>query len=86
LWIQFHCITDQNNIKIVIEEYKAPTKNNGKVVKNDNKFFLPPIPWKWTLYDGFKVVGFGYTFTEEDANLVANRTLNTYKTKKPQYS
>lgn len=86
MWIQFHCITDQNNIKIVIEEYKAPTKNNGKVVKNDNKFFLPPIPWKWTLYDGFKVVGFGYTFTEEDANLVANRTLNTYKTKKPQYS
>jgi hypothetical protein len=77
---------DQNNIKIVIEEYKPPTKSSGKVVKNDNKFFLPPIPWKWTLYDGFKVVGFGYVHTEDHANLMANEALLNYKTKKPLYS
>jgi hypothetical protein len=73
-------------MKIVVEKYKAPTKSSGKVVKNDNKFYLPPIPWKWTLYNGSKVVGFGYTFNEEDANLMANKTLNSYRTKKPQYS
>lgn len=61
--------------KVVIEKYKAPTKKSGKAVKNENKFFLPPIPWKWTVYDGFKVVRFGYTHTEDDANLSANAAL-----------
>jgi hypothetical protein len=77
---------EQNSIKIVIEEYKPATDSNGKVVKTGKKFFLPPIPWKWEVLNGYKVIGFGYTFTEEDANLMANKALNAYKTKKPQYS
>ena len=73
-------------MKIVIEEYKhKPRMYKGKDMTKD-MFFLPPIPWKWTLYNGSMVVGFGYTFTEEDANLMANQTLNSYKTKKPQYT
>jgi hypothetical protein len=72
-------------MRIVIEEYKAPTKGKGKSVKNENKFYLPPIPWKWEVLDGSTVIGFGYTFTEEDANLMANKALSTYKIKKPQY-
>ncbi len=65
-------------LKIVIEEYKPPVKSNGKPVKNQDKFFLPPIPWKWTLYNGFKVITFGYTHTEEDAELAANKAINRY--------
>jgi hypothetical protein len=72
-------------MRIVIEEYKAPTNSNGKVVKNGKKFFLPPIPWKWEVFNGSTVIGFGYTFTEDDANLMANKALSAYKTKKPQY-
>jgi hypothetical protein len=73
-------------MRIVIEEYKAPTNSNGKVVKNGKKFFLPPIPWKWEVLNGSTVIGFGYTFTEDDANLMANKALSAYKTKKPQYT
>lgn len=66
-------------MKIVIEEYTPPTKKNGKLVKNEDKFFLPPIPWKWTLYDGFKVLTYGYTHSEEDANKMANQAINQYR-------
>jgi len=44
-------------------------------------FFLPVIPWKWTLYNGLRVVGFGYTHTEEDANRTANGALRDYNRK-----
>ena len=54
-------------MKIVIEEYIE--------VDNGNKFMLPPIPWKWTVYQQEKVLGFGYTYSEEDANSMANKIL-----------
>ena len=44
-----------------------------------NAFYLPPIPWKWTLLRGSKVVRFGYCHTEEDANEMANQSLNYFK-------
>jgi hypothetical protein len=59
------------SLKIVIEEYTPP-----KLAKNaKKKFFLPPIPWQWTLYDGLKVVSFGYCHTEEDAEVMANSAI-----------
>lgn len=65
-------------MKIVIEEYKhKPRMYKGKDMTKD-MFFFPPIPWKWTLYNGSKVVGFGYTHTEEDANKAANQAINRY--------
>lgn len=59
----------------MIEEYTPPKKSNGKLVKNEKEFFLPPIPWQWTLYDGFKIVSFGYCHTEEDAEVMANSAI-----------
>jgi hypothetical protein len=41
-------------------------------------FYLPPIPWKWTLYDGSKVIRYGYTHNEDDANKMANQAINQY--------
>jgi hypothetical protein len=67
---------DLTKRSIGIEQYKAPTKKNGKAVKNENKFFLPPISWKWTVYAGFDVVTYGYAHTREDAELAANRAIN----------
>jgi hypothetical protein len=49
-----------------------------------NAFYLPPIPWKWTLTKSGKVIGFGYCHTEEDANRMASQSLNNFK--KPQYT
>jgi hypothetical protein len=66
-------------MKVVIEEYTPPKKPSGKLVKNSHKFFLPPIPWQWTLYDGSKIVSMGYTHTEEDANKMANQAINQYR-------
>ena len=37
---------------------------------------MPVIPWKWTVYDGPKIVQFGYTHTEEDAKKIANSLVN----------
>ena len=67
-------------MKIVIEEYKSQPKSKSKKFK-DERFTLPPIPWKWTLYNGLKVVGFGYAHTEEDANKMANGALRDYNRK-----
>ena len=65
-------------IKVVVEKYKPPLKPSGKPVKNNNKFYLPAIPWSWTLYSGSRVLRFGYCHTEEDANLMANRALKDF--------
>lgn len=63
----------------VIEEYTPPTKSNGKPVKYEKKFFLPPIPWKWTVYVGFDVVTYGYCYSQEDANMAADKAINQYR-------
>lgn len=63
----------------VIEEYTPPVKSNGKPVKNENKFFLPAIPWKWTIYKGFDIVTYGYTHTKEDADKMADQAINQYR-------
>ncbi len=57
-------------LKVIIEEY-VEEKRVG--------FYMPAIPWKWTLYDGLKVVTYGYCHTEEEADIMANSALNTYK-------
>ena len=68
-------------LKIVIEGYvHKPRVYKGKDMTK-KMFFLPVIPWKWTLYSGLKVVGFGYTHTEEDANKMANGALRDYNRK-----
>lgn len=68
-----------NNLVKVIEEYTPPVKKSGKLVKNEDKFFLPPIPWKWTVYSGFDVVTYGYTHTEEHAHKMADQAINQYR-------
>jgi len=50
----------------VIEEY-TPKDRSG--------FYMPVVPWKWTVYDGLNILGFGYTHTEEDAKKMANETM-----------
>ena len=70
-------------LKIVIEEYVSPFKkgkNGGRSPKRlETNFRLDPIPWMWTLYDGLKVVRYGYAHTEEDANKMANQAINQYR-------
>ena len=66
-------------LKIVIEEYKhKPRKYKGKGMTKE-MFFLPVIPWKWTLYDGLKVLTYGYCHTEEQAEITANGALKPYR-------
>ena len=67
---------DLTKLSIAYEEYKEPVKSNGKAVKNSKKFYLPPMPWKWTIYRGFDVVTFGYAHTREDAEEAANKAIN----------
>ncbi len=57
-------------LKVVIEEY---------VEKKRVGFYMPAIPWKWTLYDGSKVVRYGYCHTEEEAEAAVNGALKAYK-------
>jgi hypothetical protein len=57
-------------LKVVIEEY---------VEKKRVGFYMPAIPWKWTLYDGSKVVRYGYCHTEEEAETAVNGALKTYR-------
>lgn len=65
-------------LKIVIEEYvHKPRLYKGKDMTKE-MFFLPVIPWKWSLYSGLKVITYGYAHTEEDANLSANRAIKQY--------
>lgn len=65
-------------MKIVIEEYvHKPRVYKGKDMTKE-MFFLPPIPWKWTLYNGAKIVRYGYAHTEDDANKMANQAINQY--------
>jgi hypothetical protein len=49
-----------------------------------NAFYLPPIPWQWTLLKDNQIITFGYCHTEEQANDMANKSLNYFK--KPQYN
>jgi hypothetical protein len=63
-------------VKIVIEKYKhKPRMYKGKDMTKE-MFFFPAIPWRWTLYKGSEVVGFGYTHTEEDANTAVNKAID----------
>lgn len=65
-------------MKIVVEEYvHKPRPYKGKDMTKD-MFFLPAIPWKWTLYNGAKIVRYGYAHTEDDANKMANQAINQY--------
>ena len=57
-------------LKVIIEEY-VEEKRVG--------FYMPAIPWKWTLYDGSKVVRYGYCHTEEEAETAVNGALKTYR-------
>ncbi len=70
-------------LKIVIEEYVSKFKkgpNNGRSPKKlESNFRLDPIPWKWTLYDDLNIISYGYTHTEEDANISANQAINQYR-------
>jgi hypothetical protein len=63
--------------QIKIEEF------DPSVLKK-NAFYLPPIPWKWTLAHGNNIITFGYCHTEEDANKMANQSLIYFK--KLQYT
>jgi hypothetical protein len=58
--------------QIKIEEFDPSS------IKKD-AFYLPPIPWQWTVLRGGKVLGFGYCHTEEQANEMANKSLNCYR-------
>jgi hypothetical protein len=68
-------------MKIVIEEYVHKQRMYKGKDMTKEMFFLPVIPWKWTLYNGFKVISFGYAHTEEDANRTANGALRDYNRK-----
>jgi hypothetical protein len=60
------------SINVVIEKYEA----TNKIV--DNKFYLPAIPWKWTIYDGSKVIRYGYAHTEEQAKEAIDGALKSF--------
>jgi len=65
--------------KIVTEKYvHKPKIYKGKDM-TEEMFFLPVIPWKWTLYADSNIVSYGYTHTEEDANISANQAINQYR-------
>ena len=59
------------SLRIVIEEFDSKVDRVG--------FFLDPIPWKWTVYRGNSMLGFGYTHTEEAAKINSNALLNNSK-------
>ena len=63
--------------QIKIEEFDPSS------IKKD-AFYLPPIPWQWTLLKNNVIITFGYCHTEEQANEMANQSLNYFK--KPQYT
>lgn len=56
-------------LKVVIEEY---------VEKKRDGFYMPAMPWKWTVYQGDKIMTYGYTHTQEQAEEASNRALKTY--------
>jgi len=60
------------NIKVVIEKYEAPEK-----ISKD-KFFLPAIPWKWTIYDGSTIIRYGYAHTEDQAKEAIDGALKSF--------
>lgn len=53
-------------LKIVIEEY---------IEKKRGGFYMPAMPWKWTIYDGPKIKSYGYAHTKEQAESIANKSL-----------
>lgn len=59
------------SLRVVIEEFDSKVDRVG--------FFLDPIPWKWTVYRGNNMLGFGYTYTEEEARINSNIVLNNSK-------
>jgi len=65
-------------LKVVIEEHiRKPRMYKGRDMTKE-MFYLPAIPWQWTLYDGLKIVSMGYAHTEDDANRLANQAINQY--------
>jgi len=58
--------------QIKIEEF------DPSIIKK-NAFYLPPIPWQWTLFKDNNIITFGYCHTEEDANIMANQSLIYFK-------
>ena len=56
-------------LKVVIEEY-VEQKRAG--------FYMPVIPWKWTVLQGNKIMTYGYTHTQEEAEEASNRALRNY--------
>ena len=59
------------SLRVVIEEFDSKVDRVG--------FFLDPIPWKWTVYRGNMMFGFGYTHTEEAAKVNSSTLLNNNK-------
>lgn len=58
-------------MRVIIEEF---------VEKDSTGFYMPAIPWKWTIYDGEKIKSYGYTHTKEQAEKASNEALTTYRT------
>jgi hypothetical protein len=57
-------------LNVVIEEY---------VEKKRAGFYMPAIPWKWTVYQGSKIMTYGYTHTKKQAEEAANGALSGYE-------
>lgn len=60
-----------SNHRVVIEEYEPNGKESG---------IIPIIPWKWTVYQGAKIMTYGYTHTKEQAENASQVALKGYET------
>lgn len=56
-------------LKAVIEEY---------VEKKRAGFYMPAMPWKWTVCQGTKIITYGYTHTQKQAEEASNLALKAY--------
>lgn len=56
-------------MNIVIEEYEPNGKESG---------IIPIIPWKWTVYQGSKIMTYGYTHTKKQAEEASSKALKSY--------
>lgn len=50
----------------IIEEY---------IEKERSGFYMPVLPWKWTIYDGKKIKTYGYTHTREQSEIASSMAL-----------
>lgn len=57
-------------MKVLIEEY---------IEKPRTGFYMPVIPWKWTIYDGSKIKSYGYAHTKEQAEIISSQDLMIYR-------